>query len=187
MIQIFNLWKFFLKVVVVVVDDSSILTNLFVDINFVFVVRARVEIVNVIIFVQIKVKCNYNEKHKSIYMRKKNYALIKLYYNYDIFFTTIFERKYNQQYVDFFRVLKRVDRFVYRFNLFVHWRIHSILFITQLKSTLTSKNDFFQRFKSNYSNWIFVKKNTKRVKFYKIKRFVNKRQTKCCESKYLIR
>ena len=62
-----------------------------------------------------------------------------------------------------------------------------MLFITQLKSTSTSKNDFFQRFKSNYSNSIFVKKDTKRVKFYKIKRFVNKDQTKRCKSKYLIR
>ena len=108
-IQTFNLWKFFLNVVVVVVDNSSTSTNLFVDINFAFVVRAYVEIVNVITFVQMKIKRNYNEKHKSVYMRKKNYVLIKLHYNYDIFFTTVLERKYNQQYVDFFRILKRVD------------------------------------------------------------------------------
>ena len=85
-----------------------------------FVARARVEIVNVITFLQIKIKRNYNEKYKLVYIREKNYVLIKLHYNYDILFTIIFERKYNQQYVDFFRILKRVDRLVYRFDLLIY-------------------------------------------------------------------
>ena len=87
-------------------------------------------------------------------MREKNYVLIKLHHDYDISFTAVFERKYNQQYVDFFRVLKRIDRLVYRFDLFAHWRIHSVLFIIQLKSTSISKNDSFQRFKSDHSKSI---------------------------------
>ena len=76
--------------------SSYFSTNTFVNINFNFAIEIRMKIVDLIIFVQMKIKRNYDDKHKSIYMRKKNYVLIKLHYEYDIFFIVVFESKFNQ-------------------------------------------------------------------------------------------
>ena len=122
-----------------------------------------------------------------MHMRKNDYALIKLHKKYDISFIVVLDLKYSQQYVDFFRILKRVERLVYRLNLSSHWRIHSVLFIIQLKSASVSHIDFFQRFEPNHSESVFVESDTSIVKFYEIKRLINKRQTKQREMKYLIR
>ena len=105
-----------IEIVIIVDIDNQIFIDTFVDINFNFAIRIRVKIVDSIIFVQMKIKRNYDDKHKSIYMREKNYVLIKLHHEYDIFFIVVFESKFNQQFVEFFRVLKRVERFVYKLN-----------------------------------------------------------------------
>ena len=120
-------------------------------------------------------------------MRENDYVFIKFHHDYDISFTIVFESKYNQQYVKSFRILKRVDKLTYRLDLFNHWRIYSILFIAQLKSCFDSTTNFFNRSRSNYSNFVFVEKDIERVKFYEIEKLINKRQTKRRESKYLMR
>ena len=119
-------------------------------------------------------------------MRENDYVFIKFHHDYDISFTIVFESKYNQQYVKSFRILKRIDKLTYRFDLFNHWRIHSILFIAQLKSCFDSTTNFFNRSRSNHSDFVFVKKNIERVKLYEIEKLINKRQTKRRESKYLM-
>ena len=177
-IQAFDLWKFF---------ENEQISESSSKFNFFIVVRARVKIINFIVFAQIKVKRHYDDKHTSIYMRKNDYVFIKLHHDYDISFIVVFENKYNQQYVKSFRILKRIDKLTYRFDLFNHWRIHLILFIAQLKSCFDSTTNFFNRSRSNYSNSVFVEKNIERVKSYEIERLINKRQTKRRESKYLIR
>ena len=134
-----------------------------------------------------KVKRHYDDKHTSIYMRKNDYVFIKLHHNYDISFIAIFKSKYSQQYVKSFRILKRIDKLIYRLDLFNHWRIHSILFIAQLKSCFDSTTNSFSRSRSNHSNFVFVKKNIERVKSYEIEKLINKWQTKRRESKYLMR
>ena len=63
-----------------------------------------------------KIKRNYDDKHKSIYMRERDYVLIKLHHEDDILFIVVFEFKFSQQFVEFFRVLKRVERLVYKLN-----------------------------------------------------------------------
>ena len=48
-------------------------------------------------------------------------------------------------------------------------------------------NDFFNRSRSNQSNFVFVEKNTNQIKSWKIERFINKRQIKRRDEKYLIK
>ena len=122
-----------------------------------------------------------------MHMQKSDYALIKLHKKYDISFIVVLNFKYSQQYVNSFRILKRVKKLIYQLNLSTHWKIHSILFIIQLKLVSTSHFDFFQRFKSNYFELMFVKRNIFIVKFYEVKRFINWQQIKRRELKYLIR
>ena len=177
-IQVFDLWKFF--------EDEQV-NESSSKFNFFIVVRVRVKIIDFIVFAQMKIKRHYDNKHTSIYMRENDYVFIKFHHDYDISFTTVLESKYNQQYVKFFRILKRIDKLTYRFDLFNHWRIHFVLFIVQLKSCFDLTTNLFNRSRLNHSNSVFVKKNIERVKSYEIERLINKRQTKRRESKYLIR
>ena len=185
-LQVNDFWKV-LEIIIIVDADSQIFIDAFVDINFNFATRTRVKIFDSIIFIQMKIKCNYDDKHKSIYMREKNYALIKLHHEYDIFSTAVLEFKFNQQFVESFRVLKRVERLVYKLNLSAYWRIHLILFIVQLKSIFAFSNDFFNRSRSNHSNSVFVESDIECVKFYEIDKLVDKKQTKRRDSEYLVR
>ena len=55
-----------------------------------------------------------------MHMRKNDYAFIRSHKKYDISFIVVLKFKYNQQYVDFFRILKRINRLIYRLNLSLH-------------------------------------------------------------------
>ena len=143
----------------------------------------REKIVNVIIFAQMNVKHYYDRKHQLLIMKKNDYAFIRLHRNYKISITNVLDKKYNYQFVNLFKILQKIDVLIYRLNLFSHWRIYSILNVAQLKSTFSLANNFYRR----HSNFIFVENDIFIVKFFEIKRLLNKRQIKTRESKYLIR
>ena len=95
---------------------------------------ARFEIFDAIVFVQMNVEHYYNEKHQSFFMKFENFVFIWLHREYDISFTAMFNSKLNQQYVDSFKILKKIERLAYRLKFSQHWRIHSMLSVIQLKS-----------------------------------------------------
>ena len=72
-----------------------------------------------------------------------------------------------------FIVKRRVDRLAYELKLFVHWRIYSIISVTQLKFYFDE--NFYHKFKSNYSNFVKIEKNTNDWRFYVIKKILDKR------------
>ena len=53
-------------------------------------------------------------------MKLNNYVYIRFHKSYNISIIVVFDFKYNQQYVDFFKILKKIDRLIYRLNLFNH-------------------------------------------------------------------
>ena len=108
------------EVVTAVDADSQISTGASIGISFSFAARARVEIADSIAFAQMEVKRSYDDKHKSIYMREGDYALIKLHHEYDILSTAVLESKLSQQFVEPFRVLKRIGRLAYKLDLPAH-------------------------------------------------------------------
>ena len=182
-IQSFDLWRQTVDLKKFFNVDEKFFANAF----FFVVVRAKVKVADFIVFAQMSVKHHYDKSHQSFYMKSKNYVYIRLHKKYNISIIVILKFKYNQQYARFFRILKKIDRLIYRLKLSIHWRIHFVFFVTQLKSCSDSTANFFNRSRSNHSNSIFVEKNTKKVKSYEIEKFINKRQTKRRESKYLIR
>ena len=83
---------------------------------------------------------------------------------------------FNQR-CDFFTIKRRVKRLIYEFDLSIHWRIHSMISITQLKSLFNEEN-FYNRSRFNYSKTMKVKNDTKNWKFYIMKRIIDKRLRK---------
>ena len=61
-------------------------------------------------------------------------------------------------------------------TIFESWRMHFVFTIAQLKLISSLFANFFNWFRFVKSNIVFVKNDINRVKFYKIKRFIDKRQ-----------
>ena len=87
----------------------------------------------------------------------------------------------------FFRVTKKIDKLIYRLNIFKKWIIHSIFFIVQLKSCFDSIKNFFRRHRFIQSNFVFVEKNIDLIKFFELKRIINKRMIVRREIEYLVK
>ena len=70
---------------------------------------------DVIAFDQMNVKFHYDRKHQSMFMKQKDVALIKLHKSYNIFSTI--SKKYDQQFVESFIIIEKIDRLIYRLNI----------------------------------------------------------------------
>lgn len=116
----------------------------------------KLETSNAIVFSQMNAKSIYDEKHLALFMKSNDYVMIRLHYDYDISSIIILRKKLNQQYVESFKILERVDRLTYRLELSQYWRIHLVLLVAQLKFTFF-KNDSFHRSRFDYSKSIYVK------------------------------
>lgn len=162
---------------------KSFAKNLFIDET---TCRTRMIVTNFIAFAQMIVKFHYDNKHHSLFLKVDDYALLRLHRDYNISFTKRVDFKLSQQYVDSFRVIKKVENLVYRLDLSSYWRVHSIFTIAQLKSSSSSKFDSYNRERFNHSTFVFVEDDFKRVKLYEIERLINKREI-ARDDEYLLR
>ena len=116
----------------------------------------------------------YNIKHQSILFKSNNKMYLKLNYDYKLLDRN--NRKLNNQRCNFFIVKRHVDQLTYKLNLFVYWRVYSIISIIQLKFFF-DKNFYYQSC-SNYSNAVEIKNNIKNWKFYIVEKVINKKLRK---------
>ena len=154
-------------------DQSLNLINLNASIINQHIVRAKV--VDVIFFVIMSQKRHYDRRHQSTFLVVDEWALLRLHKKYNISIIVDIIKKYDLQYVDSFKMLERIDRLVYKLEIFDHWRVHSIFTIAQLKSCSTSDNDSYRRLKSNQLDFVFVKDDIETYKFFELDKLFNKR------------
>ena len=86
--------------------------------NFRFIVCIKV--FDVIVFAQMNVKYYYDEKHQLLFIKVDDYILIRLQREYNILFIATLSSKLNQQYARSFKILKKIDRLIYRLKLSSH-------------------------------------------------------------------
>ena len=108
-------------------------------------IKYKLIVQNVIAMTQIASKRLYDQKHQFIQINVKNWALIRLHKNYNIFVTAILEKKFFQQYVNSFQIIQRIKNFAYKFKILDNWRIWSVFTISQLKSFFEFVNDSYHR------------------------------------------
>ena len=106
---------------------------------------ARMEVQDAINWAQMNQKFHYDRKHHPQFLRRDDYALLRLHKGYDIPANKALKRKIGQQYVRPFRVLERIDRLAYKLNLPEDWRIHNVFIIAQLKPCSNPAIDPFNR------------------------------------------
>ena len=139
---------------------------------------------DVIVFDQMNVKFHYDRKHESMFMKQEDVTLIKLHKDHNIFSTI--SKKYDQQFVEFFIIIEKIDRLTYRLNIFSNWFIHSIFNVAQLKKCSSFSTDSFKRFRSDHFDFVFVNDDTINVKFFELSRIINKRMIKKRDIEYLV-
>ena len=143
------------------------------------------EIIDVIVFEQMNVKFHYDRKHQSLNMKSNDYVLLRFHKKYNI--SSIISKKIDQQYVDSFLIIEKIDNLIYRLIISNNWRINLIFNVAQLKICSTFDDDFYHKSRSNHSNSMYVENDTFIVKFFEIERFINKRKTVKREFEYLMR
>ena len=132
-------------------------------------------------------KFYYDRKHQSTNLVVDDWAQIRLHKGYDISSIAVLDNKLSQQYTALFRVTKKIDRLAYRLDISRKWTIHSIFSIAQLKSCSDSTKDLFRRHRLTQSNSVFVEEDIDLIKFFELKRIINKRMTVRREVEYLVR
>ena len=127
---------------------------------------------NVINFVVAKFKIYYNVRYMFLLFNSKNYVYFRFNQNYQL--SNKSNRKFSQQRCEFSKIIRRIRRLTYEFELFFAWRIHFVIFIIQFESIFVDEN-LYQRFRFHYSNFVKMKNDTKKYQFYEVKRFVVKK------------
>jgi hypothetical protein len=140
----------------------------------------RKKIENVIDWAQMINKIHYDRRHSSLFLKVNEWALLQLHHDYFISESKNMTKKIFAQYVDSFKVIQRIDRLIYRLNISFDWKIHSVFFVTQLKSVSDSAKNSFNRSRSTHSSSMINSQDQ-----YEIKRLLNKRIIKR-KQKYFI-
>ena len=114
--------------------------------------RKKIEFV--MIFVNIISKARYDLHYKFINnVFKFNFIIyFRFHQNYTI--SNLINKKLSNQKVDFFKILKSIDKFkqTYRLKLSLIMKIYSIIFIAQLKSIILKLNLYNKRVENNSSS-----------------------------------
>ena len=141
-------------------------------------IRRAIE--NSIAFSQVMFKHYYDKKHSNYQFEVNDWILLKLHKDYKISSTKILNKKLFQQYVDSFKIIEKIDNLVYRLKISKHWRIHSMIFIAQLK--------FFESsFTISSLLSVFMKEDSDVIKSFEMKKIISKRIIKRRDVKYLVK
>ena len=117
-------------------------------------------------------KSCYDQAYRAIKLTSEFLIYLRLHQGYTI--SDLFNKKLFNQRVGSFKILKTIDNNqIYRLQLFFIMKIHSMIFITQLKST-TSDSDSYNKKISNLFSIINEYADTNAFS-YEIKRLLNKR------------
>jgi hypothetical protein len=134
----------------------------------------RKDVADVIDFVNAHSKIIFDRKHQSLVFNSDDKIYLRLHHEYFLSKKNNF-KLFNQR-SDSYTIKRKIENAVYELNLSQNSRIHSVIFIAQLKSTLDS--DSFNRFKSINSDSIETEDDTLRKKSYEIERILKKRSRK---------
>ena len=135
-------------------------------------------------------KLRYNASHTDLQLTVGGYAYLCLYNGYII--PDLTNKKLNQQRVDPFKVLKKIDTLAYRLELPPIMTIHPIISIAQLKPAPPPNADPYRRPRPDAENPPSIQlKNDNEpenpAKFYEIERLLDRRITLTERVSYLIK
>ena len=155
-------------------DTLDLLADLFSE-NYSQLRQLKRENVEVaMIFVNVFNKTRYDEIHKILKLNIDDKMYLRLHQDYTIL--DLINHKLSKQRVEFFLIIEKVDNLIFRLQLSSIMKIHSVIFIAQLKF-VTKDIDFYGR---TLKKIVFVEENDSNsaISFYEIERLINKRITR---------
>jgi hypothetical protein len=134
----------------------------------------RIDVANVIDFASAKAKIIYDNHHKALTFNIEDKAYLRLHHEYFLFEKK--NSKLSNQRLNSYIILRKIDNLAYELNLSATFRIHSVIFIIQLESTLNS--DSYERSWSINLESIEMKNDIVDKNSYEVERILKKRNRK---------
>ena len=160
-------------------NNLNLLSDMLVENWSIFRLQYRENVEKTIVWVNMIIKFNYDRRHTSIDLKKKFEIYLRLHHEYTI--SNIINRKLSNQRVDSFKILQKIDKLIYKFELFFVIIIHSVVSIIQLKSKFVDEN-FYRRARSDDERFFsIIMKNVDSndsTSSYEIERLLKKRESR---------
>ena len=164
------IYDFKVRDALIVIDASQVSKNIFSQ-----RLKYQQKIADATAFVNAKIKIYYDVRHQSILFRSDDRVYLRLHQVYK--FSDSHNRKMFNQRCEFFIIKRRTERLVYELDLSTHWRVYSIIFVTQLEPCSNEK-DSYRRLRSDYSNFVEIEGDTDDWRFYTMEKIIDKRLKK---------
>jgi hypothetical protein len=143
------------------------------DDSFTFLKKDRIilrnEAENAIAFANVAMKIRLDFIKKSLNLNVENFVYLKLHKEYTQFDLT--NRKFSKQRLKSVKIFEKIEKLVYKLNIFTIWKIHSIIFVIYLESD--SEIDFYNKKTKESKSMKNAQKKIKNV--YEIERILAKR------------
>jgi hypothetical protein len=134
----------------------------------------RKDVADVINFANARFKVIYDDKHKCFAFNSEDKTYLRLHHEYSLLEKE--NSKLSNQRSDSYIILRKIGNQAYVLNLSTTSRIHSVIFIAQLK--FASKSDSFDRSRSINSKLIEINDDTAIKKSFEVERVLKKRNKK---------
>ena len=134
--------------------------------------KYRVEAIDATAFANTKAKIYYDARYTSLLLNSDDKAYLRLNHDYQL--SEKSNRKLSPQRCGSFLVKRRVERLTYELKISKNWKIHSVIFVAQLKSYSSIEN-LYSRLRSNHSNFVEIEDDISQWKSWEVERIVDKR------------
>jgi hypothetical protein len=155
--------------------QMTLLNEEFIEYQQLFREIARKNVVDVIDFANARFKVIYDVKHQSFVFNIEDKAYLRLHHEY--FLLEKDNSKLSNQRSDSYIILRKINNMTFQLNLSAISRIHSIVFIAQLKST--SDSDSYDKSRSTISKSMnMTNDDISQKRSFEVKRILKKRTRK---------
>ncbi len=148
---------------------------------------ARLEAYDAVAWAQMNQKFHYDRAHHPQFLRKGDFALLRLHKGYDIPATKTIGKKLSQQYVGPFRVLERIGRLAYRLEVPDDWVLHPVFTIAQLEPCPDPATDPYGRERPTHPGPVSTERDDIPNDEWEVTRVIDKRVTGRGKTQYLMR
>ena len=140
--------------------------------------QARTNATNAISFALGNHKAHYDGKHQPLFMKLKDYAMLRLHKGYSIPSSVSITKKLTQQFVGPFRILEKVAQLANKLDVPLDWRGHPVFLVAQLEPAPSPTDDPFHCPCPHMPPAVFVDGDTDATKLFEVDRLFNKQIVK---------
>jgi hypothetical protein len=109
----------------------------------------RAEVEKAIAFANISMKIRYDRIKTLLDLNVENSVYVKLHKSYTQ--SDLANKKFDKQRLESIKIVQKIEKLVYRLNIFEIWKIHSVIFVIHLKSASVEEDSYNREAKESES------------------------------------